>query len=62
MARRDRSKAVRKLVRGQQRKEHFAAGGTPDGWRGRAKVQEDERKAKARKACRGKGAVADDEG
>lgn len=42
-----------KAIRGLERKAHFEAGGTLDGWLGRSWVNTDRRKAADKKACRG---------
>ena len=42
-------------VRGRQRAEHFASGGTPQMWRGNARTLDNDTKAKrSKEACRGK--------
>ncbi len=56
MARKKKKYCSLKAQAGSRRKAHFAAGGTPAMWRGRAATL-DETKSKARKnkrACRGK--------
>lgn len=42
-----------RLLRGFDRKAHFAAGGTPADWRGEHSVRPDKRRESNRKACRG---------
>ena len=42
-----------RLLRGFDRKAHFAAGGTPADWRGEHSVGPDKRRESKRKACRG---------
>lgn len=39
---------------GFARKAHFEAGGTVSGWRGQGNVYKNRRKAKNKKACRGR--------
>lgn len=49
--------ALRQMAKGSRRKAHFAAGGTPAMWRGRASRDLDASSSKARKnklACRAK--------
>lgn len=41
-----------KAIRGLERRAHFEAGGTLEGWRGRHEVRTDRRKEGARTACR----------
>ncbi len=41
-----------KAVRGIERREHFASGGTVTAWRGKHQVQRDRKKEAARTACR----------
>jgi len=43
-----------KAQAGIRRAQHFAAGGTVAGWRGRKLVTQDRRKAQSKKACRGR--------
>lgn len=45
--------AASKRIRGAERRMHFAAGGTPQSWRGRSWTTTDRRKESNRKACRG---------
>lgn len=46
--------ASSRAIRGIQRREHFANGGTMAGWRGSKSVETDRKKAASKKACRGK--------
>ena len=46
--------ASSRAIRGIQRREHFANGGTTAMWRGRTVTFTDRKKAASKKACRGK--------
>jgi hypothetical protein len=42
-----------RMLRGFDRAAHFAAGGNPADWRGRADIRPDKKKDGDRRACRG---------
>ena len=46
--------ASSRAIRGIQRRNHFANGGTLAGWRGSQNVETDRKKAASKKACRGR--------
>jgi len=48
----DAAIAASKAIRGIDRANHFANGGTVEGWRGRRSVNIDRKKEASRKACR----------